>query len=117
MGSKKRPIVPWLSANKDGKEGRFIQVGYSLLSDKRFNKLSPGARCLYFCMAIESGGNKEFTFPRSVASKKYGIAKTTFDRQKNELAKKGFISFQSGKNTREKNKYSFCYEWKRRDTS
>ena len=51
-----RTVLPWLTARSDGKEGRFIQVGNSLLLDKRVQKLSGNALRLYLCMAMESGG-------------------------------------------------------------
>lgn len=66
-------IVPALSAKVDNKEKRFIQVGNSLLLSKQFHALSTGSRFLYFCMAMESGGRKNFILPQKDA-KKYGIA-------------------------------------------
>ena len=53
-------IVPALSAKVDNKEKRFIQVGNSLLLSKQFHALGTGSRFLYFCMAMESGGRKNF---------------------------------------------------------
>ena len=60
-------IRPWLSAKADCKEGRFIQIGNSLLLSEQFGKLKAGARDLYFRMAMESGGEREFTFPAYMA--------------------------------------------------
>ena len=62
-------IRPWLSAKADCKEGRFIQIGNSLLLSEQFGKLKAGARDLYFRMAMESGGEREFTFPASSAER------------------------------------------------
>lgn len=60
-------IVPALSAKVDNKEKRFIQVGNSLLRSKQFHALSTGSRFLYFCMAMESGGRKNFILPQKDA--------------------------------------------------
>ena len=62
-------IVPALSAKVDNKEKRFIQVGNSLLLSKQFHALSTGSRFLYFCMAMESGGRKNFILPQKDAKK------------------------------------------------
>ena len=104
-------IKSWLSARSDGKEGRFIQVGNSLLLSTRFQGLSAGARFLYLCMAMESGGKRDFTFPLSSA-KKYGIAKNSFSRYIKELNDSGFIVVHSMANLRQPNEYSFSFAWK-----
>ena len=59
-------IVPALSAKVDNKK-RFIQVGNSLLLSKQFHALSTGSRFLYSCMAMESGGRKNFILPQKDA--------------------------------------------------
>lgn len=87
-------LKPWLT-NKapDGKtNGRFIQVGNSLLMNKRFQTLSTGAKYLYFCMAMEAGVKNDFAFSKGVAARKYGIAMTSFERHRRELENAGFIS-------------------------
>lgn len=104
-------IKPWLSANTDCKEGRFIQCGNSLLLSKKFQTLTPGARITYLAMSMESGGRREFIFPLS-AAKKYGIAKNTLTRHIEEMIKAGFITVQSGKTVRQPNLYAFSFEWK-----
>ena len=104
-------IKSWMSARSDCKEGRFIQVGNSLLLSPRFQGLSPGARFLYLCMAMESGGKRDFTFPLSSA-KKYGIAKNSFSRYIKELRDNGFIVVQSMANLRKPNEYAFSFTWK-----
>lgn len=83
-------LLPWLSARLDGKEGRFVQIGNSLLLDKRFQALSAGARQLYICIALESGGKQEVEFPHG-AARKYGFASTSFDRYVKELQNHGFL--------------------------
>ena len=104
-------IVPPLSANVDNKEKRFIQVGNSLLLSKQFHALSTGSRFLYFCMAMESGGRKDFILPQKDA-KKYGIAPSSLRKHINELEAARFIRVYSGKPTREPNRYEFCLSWK-----
>lgn len=107
-------IRPWLSAKPDGREGRFIQIGNSLLLSEQFGKLKAGARDLYFRMAMESGGEREFTFPASSAEKHH-IPPSSFDRFKAELIDAGFIRIkESGRLTREKNVYEFVFDWKAR---
>lgn len=67
-----------------------MQVGNSLMLSEAVQALTPGARWLYFAMAMESGGKPEMTFTHSVA-KKYGIASSSFERQIKELCDHGFI--------------------------
>ena len=83
-------IAPWLSANAGNKEGRFIQVGNSLLLSEAFKALSGCAFRLYFCMCMECGGKSIFTFSAGTA-KKYGISEASFRRAKKELQEWGFI--------------------------
>lgn len=110
-------IRPWLSAKADCKEGRFIQIGNSLLLSEQFGKLKAGARDLYFRMAMESGGEREFTFPASSAERHH-IPASSFERFKAELIDAGFIRIkESGRLTREKNVYEFVFDWKARPPS
>lgn len=113
---KKKALVPWLSALSDGKDGRFIQIGNSLLLSKTFQELSSGAQHLYFCMAMESGGHWDFKFPLK-AAKKYGIASTSLRRYIAELEAGGYIAVQSNKNLRIANDYRFSVAWKRRPSA
>ena len=83
-------LLPWLSARVDGKEGRFLQIGNTLLLDKRFQELSAGARQLYLCLCMEAGGKREVSFPHG-AAKKYGFAATSFDRYIRELVENNFV--------------------------
>lgn len=83
-------LLPWLSANCDNKEGRFIQLGNSLMLNKRYQKLTPGARLFYQCLCMESGGQKTVKFTRGNA-KKYGISKSSYDRHTKELMDNGFL--------------------------
>lgn len=61
-----------MSGKVNCKEGRFIQVGNSLVLSKKFQELKSGARWLYLSMAMESGGKREVTFTHG-SGKKYGI--------------------------------------------
>ena len=102
----------WMSARQDCKEGRFVQVGNSLLLSEAFQKLSMGARNLYLCMAMESGGKRAFTFPQS-AGKKYGFPPRSMRRYQQELLDAGFVELESsGRFTREKNAYLFSTQWR-----
>ena len=104
-------IRPWLSGNQSCREGRYIQVGNSLLLSKAFQQLSNGARNLYLCMALESGGRQHFTFPQ-VAGKKFGFNPRSFWRYVDELVEKKFIKRQSNANLRVANEYEFLLDWK-----
>ncbi len=104
-------IKPWLSARRDCKEGRFIQCGNSLLLSKKFQKLPAGSRFLYLCMAMESGGRREFIFPLSAAGK-YGIPKNSLNRQVQVLEAEGFIKVHSMANLRKPNEYRFVDDWR-----
>lgn len=111
--AKQIDLKPWLSANWDNRDGRFIQVGNSLPLSKEFQSLGFGARWLYMCMAMESGGNRTFTFPH-LAAKKYGFSSTSFERQTKELIEKGFIKLLDNPDHEQfkANQYSFSFEWK-----
>ena len=75
-------ILPWLSAKPDSREGRFTQIGNSLLLSPKFKELTTGARSLYISMAME------------------------------ELLSVGCIVLKSsGKNTREANVYTFSVDY------
>ena len=104
-------ISPWLSARADGKEGRFIQIGNTLLLDPAFQSLSDGAKHLYSCFSMESGGKREFIFPQAAATK-YGIPTRSFRRHVKELISAGFITMQSGAPARMPNAYQFSFAWK-----
>lgn len=104
-------LAAWLSARLDCKEGRFVQVGNSLLLSEQFQALSAGARHTYLCMAMESGGKREFVFPLA-AAKKYGIGHMSLRRWVDELVKGGFITVRSGACVRAPNIYTFSFDWK-----
>lgn len=109
--AKNCDIRPWLSARADCSEGRFLQIGNSLMLSKPFQALSPGAQMLYLCMALESGGRREFIFPRT-AAKKYGVKPRSLLRYIDELSDAGFIDKTSLRNLRQPNEYSFSFRWK-----
>ena len=113
MGTRKRKdTIPfWMSAKTDCKETRFIQCGNTLLLSKAFHRLSSGARFMYFCMAMESAGRREFTFPQK-AAKKYGIPPASMRRHIDELVAGGYIEKQSMANLRQPNEYRFSMAWK-----
>lgn len=115
MGKKyraKAELVPWLSAREDNVEKRFIQVGNTMLFNGAFRSLTVGCRYAYFCMAMESGGQRRFLFPQA-AAKKYGLKPTSLRRYIDELETAGFLRVYSGRATREPNRYEFRFDWKR----
>lgn len=109
-------MLPWMSAKADGREKRFLQVGNSLLLSKKFQSLGTGARLLYLCMAMESGGRHTFLLPRT-AAKKYGVPSTSLRRYIKQLADGGFIKVTSCKNLRKPNVYEFSSAWRTDDPS
>lgn len=111
--AKNVSILPWLSSRADCTEGRFIQVGNSLFLSKIFQSLSAGARQLYLCMCLESGGKRTVAFPHG-AGRKYGFANTTFDRYIHELREAGFINLIPEGDLEQfaPNVYCFSFEWK-----
>jgi len=63
-------------------------------------------------MLCESGGKREFEFPKSVGIK-YGISYSTLTRSITELKNAGMINLViSGKSTRTKSLYAFMWAWK-----
>lgn len=106
-------LSPWLSAKADCKEGRFLQLGNSLLLDKRYQALSTGARNLYLCMSMEAGGKAEFTFTHGTA-RKYGISDSSFDRWAKELRAAGFVLLVMPCNFAQyaPSVYRFIVEWR-----
>ena len=104
-------VAPWLSARGDCAEGRFIQVGNSFLLSPAVQELPASATVVYFAMALEAAGRREFVFPAG-AMKKFGIPPQTGRRAIKTLRERGFIDVRSGKNTREANVYAFTFDWK-----
>ena len=71
-------IKPWLSGRTDCQEGRFIQVGNSLLLHPYFKALSGNEIKTYFALCMESGGKSTASLS-SAGAKKYGIAETVYE--------------------------------------
>ena len=70
--AKSIELKPWLSGNKDCRDGRFIQVGNSLLLSLAFKKLPGNAVKTYLALCMESGGRPTVTLSHAGAAK-YGI--------------------------------------------
>lgn len=105
-------IPAWLSGKRDSVEGRFIQVGNSLLLSKEFHALSIYAQNMYLCMAMECGGKRQFEFPKS-AGEKYGFPYQTYRRALAELKDSLFIRcLEDNHTTRKPNVYEFIFDWK-----
>ena len=114
--AKNVPIPGWLSANLDCKEGRFIQVGNSLLLSEDFQALKPTTQNLYLCLAMESGGRPVVKLSHSAALRKYGMPHTTYDRAVKELVAKGFIERVNDEEYSQfrTNEFRFSTVWKQK---
>lgn len=118
MGRKKSApncdIRPWLSGRRDCREGRYIQVGNSLLLSEAFRKLSGNEHKVYFALCMESGGRPTAALS-SAGAKKYGINESTFRRSIDKLIEKGFIScdFEDNPYKFKTNVYRFRTDWKK----
>lgn len=107
----KGKLPRWLTAAPDQKEKRFVQVGNTLLFDKRFIALSVGARYFYILAANESGGQRSFQFPAS-KMELLGISRRTGWNYVKELEAAGFIEcVRCGKYARQPNDYQFSFRW------
>ena len=111
--AKNVAISPWLSAKLDCREGRFLQVGNSLLLSEEYHRLTANAQILYLCMTMEAGGKPTVKFSHS-AAKKYGISSTTFDRAIKQLREAGFLELVEDDNMYQfaANVYRFSTRWK-----
>lgn len=110
---KKTPFPPWQTMKENGIEERYIRLGNSQLLHSATMELGDKAFKLYVYMLLESGGKREFTFPRSKYRKLAG--NTVFQNAKEELLQKGFIVLkQNNANLRKPNIYEFSEEWKKR---
>ena len=84
------------------------------MMDAVFKGMTYSARYLYACLMMESGGKRDFKFPKKSATK-YGFNWGTAWKCLNELIEKGFIEKKSsGKIVREPNEYRFVTNWKQR---
>ncbi len=112
--AKNIELKPWLSGNRDSRDGRFIQIGNSLLLSKTFNKLSGNAIKTYFALCMESGGKPTASLSRASAEKKYGINEATFERSIKALIAAGFIAcdFDDNPHKFKANVYRFQMGWK-----
>ena len=109
---KKTPFAPWQSCKDNGIEQRYIRLGNSQLLHPAMLGLSDKAKTVYIYMLLESGGKREFTFPRSKYMQISSIS--AFNNAKTELIEKGFIKEkQNNRNLRKPNIYEFSSEWQR----
>ena len=103
-----KPLKRWLTASSDCREKRFVQIGNTLLFDKKFTSLSVGARYL---AANEAAGSRDFQFP-ALKMKALGIKERTARKYIKELIDAGFVELvRSGRNTRTPNDYRFSFYW------
>lgn len=109
---KKTPFAPWQTCKDTGIEERYIRLGNSQLLHPAMMSLSDKAVRIYTYMLLESGGKREFTFPRSKYIRISSIS--AFKNAKEELISKGFIiEKQNNKNLRKANVYEFSEDWRR----
>lgn len=85
-----KPLKRWLTASSDCRERRFVQIGNTLLFDKRFTSLSVGARYLYILAANEAAGSRDFQFP-ALKMKALGIKERTARKYIKELVDQRFL--------------------------
>ena len=106
-----KPLKRWLTSSSDCRERRFVQIGNTLLFDKRFTSLSVGARYLYILAANEAAGSRDFQFP-ALKMKALGIKERSARKYIKELVDAGFIELvRSGRNTRTPNDHRFSFHW------
>lgn len=86
--SSAKPLPRWMSAKRDCREARFVQIGNSLLFHEKFRSLSAGAFKLYICCAMEAAGSINFQIPASKAEQ-YGIPPRSLARYIKELEGRG----------------------------
>ena len=87
---------------------QFFRAYKSLIESDAFSSLTPGAQMLYIRMGLSSNGQREFTFPYSKYRKHY--SKEGFNKAKNQLIEKGFISETRYRTAA--NIYKLEWEWK-----
>lgn len=111
--AKHVPLKAWLSANTDCRDGRFIQIGNSLLLSKAFQSLTASAQLAYLALCMEAGGKSMVQLSHSGA-KKYGISSSTFDRCMKQLLEGGFVDMLEDDNRAQfaTNVYRFSSRWK-----
>lgn len=112
MSKKRRPIEGWLCVNNTDAIGQtYIRLTSDLLRDQRFTALPHLAQLVYLHMCMAAAGRIEFMFPYSVYS--CFCSKGGFAKAEKALVNGGFIEkVESGRTTREPNKYRFSVKWK-----
>jgi hypothetical protein len=108
---KTTPFKPWETAAQGGIEKRYIRCGNSQMLHPAMRSLSANAFRIYLYMRLEAGGEREFVYTRS----KYKdlCSNEAFQRAKNELIEKGFITVKENNAHRQKaNIYEFSDKWK-----
>ena len=105
------PFAPWETTKPDGKEGRYIRMGDSQMLHPALFSLSHSAFRVYTYMKLESGGNRDFTFPRC-KWRKY-LSPGGFQLAIRQLCQAGLVEvLEQNKNLRKANVYRFSEKWK-----
>lgn len=111
MARKKVPFNAWETMNENGIEKRYFREGVTQMMHPVMYELTHSAFHVYFYMKLESGGNKEFKFPKSKWRK--FISPNGFQKAKRELIKYGLINeLECNKVIKKPNVYEFSSRWK-----
>lgn len=109
--AKKTPFPPWETMKKTGIEERYIRMGNSQMLHPHVLKLTHAAYRVYTHMKLESGGKREYEFPK--AKWRAFISPAGFQSAKKELCDVGLIEVvQCNANIRKPNIYRFSCDWK-----
>lgn len=110
---KKVPFPPWQTCKPTGIELRYIRLGNSQLLHERIIGLTHAAFRVYVYMLLESGGKRDFTFPKS--KWKAFLSPGGFQGAVTQLCQAGLIEVtEKNANLRKPNKYRFLEDWKRK---
>ena len=109
--SKRTPFAAWETAKTDGIEERYIRLGNSQMSTGILRRLNGTAFKLYCYMKLESGGKRDFEFPR--AKVKQILSNDGFYYALDELIEAGLIEIvENNANIRKPNIYRFSDKWR-----
>lgn len=109
--SKRTPFAAWETTKTDGIEERYIRFGNSQMSTGTLRRLGGAAFKLYAYMKLESGGKRDFEFPRVKVAQI--LTTGTFYRALDELIEAGLVEIvENNANIRKPNLYRFSDKWR-----
>lgn len=113
---KLTPFAPWETTKANGEEKRFIRMGNTQLLHISTRSLNHASFMVYVYMKLESGGQRQFLFPKS--KWKSFISPGGFQKAKKELVAAGLIKvLECNANLRKANVYCFSEDWKSNNKS